>query len=100
MPPLFRQSAVALQNIVTLVSSCSKVVLITRNVILFQFGFRFFALQVYFPMFLFCSVAIHLLVNAKPAILAYKPVVPVFSCLLSVILGFLRESGVLQLFLK
>lgn len=39
MPSLFRQSAVVQQNIVTLVSNHTEVVLITRNVILLRFGF-------------------------------------------------------------
>lgn len=50
MPPLFRQSAVVQKNIVTLVSSCTEVVLITtRNVILFRFGFLFFCSADLFP---------------------------------------------------
>lgn len=49
MPPLFRQSAVVQKNIVTLVSSFTEVVLITRNVILFQFGFWFFCTADLFP---------------------------------------------------
>ena len=36
-------------------------------------------LQVYFPVFLFYSVTSHLLVNARPAILVYEPVVLIFS---------------------
>lgn len=100
MHSLFRQSGIVQQNIVTLVPSCTKVFLITRNVILFQSGFCFFhsadLFRCGFILFSYHSLA----GKCKTRYTGLQYCLPVFSSLFSIFLGFLKGSGILQLFLK